>query len=59
VKVTFLGLLSLLFIALKIMAIITWSWWVILLPIYAPIVVALVMIFLGLGFAVALAKAAS
>lgn len=32
--VSFFGLLGLLFIALKLCAVIDWSWWLVLLPLY-------------------------
>lgn len=35
-KLSFLSLLALLFIALKLIHYITWSWWVVLLPFYLP-----------------------
>lgn len=34
----FLPVLGLLFIALKLTGFITWSWWLVLLPIYGPAV---------------------
>lgn len=37
----FLGFLGLLFIALKLTNVITWSWVFVLLPLYGPIVAAL------------------
>lgn len=37
VGVSFLELLALAFIVLRILGVIDWSWWVVLLPIYAPI----------------------
>ena len=39
--VGFFGLLTLLFIALKLTGFINWSWWLVLLPIYGPIVALL------------------
>lgn len=33
-KVGFLGMLGLIFIVLKLTSVITWSWWLVLLPIY-------------------------
>lgn len=33
-KVGFLGLLAILFIALKLTGVVAWSWWLVLLPIY-------------------------
>jgi hypothetical protein len=47
----FMGLLGILFIALKLTGYITWSWWLVLLPLYLPfaifLVVALVILFLA------------
>ena len=42
----FTSLLGLLFIALKLMGIITWSWWWVLAPLWAPpcFVVALILV---------------
>lgn len=36
-KVGFLGLLTLVFITLKLIGVITWSWWLVLLPLYAGV----------------------
>lgn len=38
----FLGLLTILFVALKLTGQVTWSWWLVLFPIYGPL-----FIFLG------------
>jgi len=38
---SFLSLLCILFITLKLIGIISWSWWWVLSPIYIPIVVVL------------------
>lgn len=46
----FLGLLGILFIALKLTGVIDWSWWFVLLPIYGP--AALVITFLLIAFLV-------
>lgn len=35
---TFLGLLGLLFIGLKLTGVIAWSWWLVLLPLYGGLV---------------------
>lgn len=40
----FCGLLTILFIALKLTKIITWSWWWVLAPLWVPIVIALIAI---------------
>jgi len=39
----FLGLLTIVFIVLKLISVIDWSWWVILLPMYYPILVGLLV----------------
>ena len=36
-KIGFLELLGVLFIGLKLTEIITWSWWLVLLPLYGPL----------------------
>lgn len=41
------GVLGLLFITLKLCGVIDWSWWLVLLPIYGPFVLAAVVIALG------------
>ena len=43
---TFINLLALLFIGLKLAAIIDWSWWLVLIPLY-PSLIALVVVLLG------------
>jgi hypothetical protein len=48
----FFGLLTLLFIGLKLAHFIDWSWWLVTLPAWGGAAFALVMMFLGLGFAV-------
>lgn len=42
----FLGALTLLFIALKLMGYITWSWWWVLAPMWIPVVVIVVLAFI-------------
>lgn len=44
--VNFLELLGLLFIGLKLMGVIDWSWWYVTMPLYLPLIIVLV-IFLG------------
>lgn len=44
----FFGFLTIVFITLKLLGKIDWSWWWILLPAYGPI--ALIIIFFGLCF---------
>lgn len=55
-KIGFLGLLGLLFIGLKLGNIINWSWWLVLLPLYAvPAVVIVgfvIVFFIALLFSV-------
>jgi len=42
----FLGLLGLLFIGLKLGGIIDWSWWLVLLPLYGPLLFIVAAIFM-------------
>jgi len=44
-KIGFFGLLTLMFIGFKISGHIDWSWWLVLAPFYAPLVVALPIMF--------------
>ena len=44
--VNFLELLGLLFIGLKLMGVIDWSWWYVTMPLYLPLIIILI-IFLG------------
>lgn len=48
----FLGALGLLFIALKLLEIITWSWWLVLMPLYIIPVLVLAIATLGVTAAV-------
>ena len=52
--ISFLGLLGIIFITLKLCGVIEWSWWLVLLPLYGPfaVVVALALLFFG-GWSVA------
>jgi hypothetical protein len=43
-RVGFVGLLTLLFIALKLMGYISWSWWWVLSPVWIMFLIALVAI---------------
>lgn len=47
----FLGLLGLLFITLKLIGVITWSWWWVTVPLWGPtaIVIAVVLVLLILA----------
>lgn len=44
----FFGLLTILFIGLKLGGVISWSWWLVLLPLYWFIPVAVVAFFIAL-----------
>ncbi len=46
-KVGIFGLLGILFVALKLLGYITWSWWLVLLPFYGGLAV---VAFIGLVF---------
>ena len=49
----FFGLLTIVFIALKLCGVIDWSWWLVLLPLYGPLTLLLLLLaVLGLVFAV-------
>jgi hypothetical protein len=45
----FFGLLAIAFIVLKLTNVINWSWWLVLAPIWAPIVIVIAIIILYLG----------
>jgi hypothetical protein len=53
----FFGLLTLLFITLKLTGYIDWSWWLVLLPAYGPIAIVLLILLLAFGVAIAVAMA--
>jgi len=44
----FCGLLTILFIALKLLGKISWSWWWVLSPIWIPILIVLIIILIGI-----------
>lgn len=44
-----LGLLGILFVGLKLAGVIAWSWWLVLLPFYAGVILWLGAIVLGVG----------
>lgn len=50
---SFLSLLTLLFIALKLTKVITWSWWLVLLPLYG-LIAAAVLIIIGSAVMIAI-----
>lgn len=45
--VGFLGLLGILFIGLRLAGIIDWPWWMVLLPIYGPILLATAIVLIA------------
>lgn len=46
--ISFLGLLGILFIALKLTGYVTWSWWLVLLPLYLPLAVLVAILGIAL-----------
>ena len=46
----FTGLLQIAFIVLKLCNVINWSWWWVLAPIWIPLALGLLLIFLGAAF---------
>ena len=48
--ITFTGLLTLLFIGLKLTGYITWSWWWVLSPLWIPLAIFAVIVFVILVF---------
>lgn len=46
----FFGLLAIVFIVLKLTGFINWSWWLVLLPLYGPILLVLVLFLLFVAF---------
>jgi len=53
-KIGFFGLLTVLLIALKLIGIITWSWWLVIIPLFVPFVI---WIFLMILLLIAIIKA--
>lgn len=51
VKVSFPGTLTLIFIVLKLLGVIAWSWWWVLCPVWIPLLiwVGLALLALGVG----------
>ncbi len=52
----FFGLLAIVFITLKLMGYITWSWWGVLAPLWAPLAVVLAIFLIVVIFALAFGK---
>jgi hypothetical protein len=48
-KIGFFGALGLIFIVLKLTEMVTWSWWLVLAPLYGPFVLALVIVLIWLA----------
>lgn len=48
----FCGLLTLIFITLKLLGVITWSWWWVLAPAWIPAVIALVIVLIIIAWAI-------
>lgn len=44
----FFGILALIFITLKLCSVITWSWWWVLAPLWAPFIVGLAVVMITL-----------
>lgn len=53
--ITFMGMLGILFIALKLTNCVDWPWWVVLAPIWGPVALLLV-VFLVLAAAMAVQR---
>jgi hypothetical protein len=49
----FLGLLTIVFIVLKLCNVISWSWWWVLSPFWIPIAVAVIIVVVYFGIAIA------
>lgn len=45
-KIGFLSMLAIVFITLKLCSVIEWSWWLVLLPLYGPIVAVIGLVIL-------------
>lgn len=52
-KIGFLGLLTLLFIGLKLTHVIAWSWWLVLAPLYIGPLIVFLLLFIGMVLAAA------
>lgn len=44
----FFGLLGIVFIVLKLVGVVNWSWWLVLAPLWAPTAVGVILILLGI-----------
>ena len=48
VGLSFLGLLTIVFIVLKLTGVIAWSWWFVLLPFWGPLAIGLMFLLVAL-----------
>lgn len=53
---TFLGLLALVFITLKLLGVIEWSWWLVLLPLYGGFILGVILLIFAAIMGVAIGK---
>jgi hypothetical protein len=44
------GILGIVFVVLKLVGVIAWSWWLVLLPIYGPLALGVALMLIGLYF---------
>ena len=51
IKTGFFGLLGLIFIVLKLTSVISWSWWLVLAPLYVPFIVVIILVLIGFAIA--------
>jgi len=49
VQIGIFGILGIVFVVLKLVGVIAWSWWLVLLPIYGPLAVAAVLYIVALS----------
>ncbi len=47
---SFVGVLALIFIVLKLVGVIAWSWWFVLAPLWIPLVLILALALVALAF---------
>jgi len=47
------GVLAIIFVLAKLMNVISWSWWIVLLPVYGPLLLVIVLLFAAYAIAVA------
>lgn len=51
-KIGFFGILTLIFVTLKLTNVIQWSWWLVLLPAYGGVALVVVLFLLALVWAI-------